>query len=295
MIASNNLRSDNQPGAIVLAMLILTACLTSAVITAELLARDLIQIQQDNIHASLARRLALEESLAISAKVQHAPKQQLHCNDSKQEVGRFSIVRSTCLLHSITSAPDSPITSGNIFQNSLDFPLLDYNQIFTNATTCRSILHNGSRKSAFGHALTTSASLAPHTCVNPFQLLVNNLATTSNLAIEMPLVVGTSNNIQPIMLAAAGYLDIDTTLQINQPMLLVAGGDMYLREVVASSPLDLTLVSATGAIVVNKIDGPAAIAAHAWQNVFIPSKITIGNTLRLPPVVNELLYIATSQ
>ena len=73
------------------------------------------------------------------------------------------------------------------------------------------------------------------------------------------------------MLGATGYLDINAKLLLSEDLLLVAGGDLHIKELSSSTEaLTLTLVSASGVVSVEQVPASLRLKILAWRGILVP-------------------------
>ena len=105
-----------------------------------------------------------------------------------------------------------------------------------------------------------------------------------NLKLEGDTVVDASIK----LLGSVGYIEAQSTLTLSGDILIVAGGDLFIEALQsAGSPLNATLVSATGAVLVHTLDPQIRLRVIAWQGAFVPSHLTHQASSLMPPILEK--------
>lgn len=162
-----------------------------------------------------------------------------------------------------------------------DFPLINPVLIATEKFFCRAESRAYSLRTESGFLLTNSALQSQTTCSQlPQQItsdtwLPHNLLSTEAISISAKLLV-------------SGYVDIFTSLTTASSVTLVAGGDIYINEIIGESSAEITLVSASGVVQVSSITGSPNVIAYGRAGTFVP----VANNLVALPELPSLSFLA---
>jgi hypothetical protein len=135
----------------------------------------------------------------------------------------------------------------------------DYGAIFTQATPC-----SGARTAV--SRVTFDTPLAAFDCHLPQQLQLGVIAL-ENLNVESSTLTNqqsvTDDQVDPVIIATPGSLTVQTSLTIPGRTLIVTGGDVKiaLLRLNDTAQADLTILSAHGDIIVEKIVGNISLLA----------------------------------
>ena len=170
---------------------------------------------------------------------------------------------------SLTSFPKTPLPAGRF----------DYNQIFSAASPCPTT-PLAVTKSSF------DSPTASHDCTPP-ALLQGDLIVRENLKAQN-ISLASSNQERVRLLATPGSLLIESALELNGDLLIVAGGTVTIGQIVNLSPklIHVTVVSALGTIEVLATQGEISLLIIGSKTLKAPT------TLIVPPFPLPALRLA---
>jgi len=177
--------------------------------------------------------------------------------------------------------------SGN---TPLIVPPFDYNTIFSEPFLCIGDPTEDFSETPSGFALSDTSIISAKICNTVPEQIKKPLAILGNLYFEAPIFIGPAEQI--ILMAASGYLDINSTLSISADTLIVAGGDLRIKKILApgASQVSLTLISATGKIVIEESAGNLEIYPLAKVSVLLPPGSQIAEqSNKLPSNITEIV------
>ncbi len=235
----------------------------------------IILLRNDSIHAKLARNEASVNILDWVLENPDTTLQRYACNDYTTQHGVSSIKRTVCSISNTAdvSLLSSQVIDGRLISPKESFPLFDYNSLFSSESRCDLTRVGSLDETGYGNALSPGSAVSaylcsPNTTISGRYVVKANIASAAGIEIrEEPGPIG----FKPVnILAAAGYVELLSTLTISADTIIVAGGDLRINEIVnsANTPLRVTLLSASGAAYIHKFSGLIESKIIAWQGVF---------------------------
>lgn len=273
-------------------VLIFTALLTCIGIYRSWHATRVIQQRGDFVHALRAEELARENSIRAASSSVPAIGVELECEERSAQNADIRISRRLCSRRDTArlSVHETALIDGSTLHRKEDFPQINYNLVFRDRTSCRGSFIRSIDVTPSGFPLSPLSAIAKRTCFSSPPANSDMLSYRSNLQIAEAEQAPRSL----ILLAAAGYLDISTSLSLESDLIIVGGGDVRIKKLDARLPARVSIVSATGIIMLEEVTGPAELRLIAWQGVFAPGLANINAHGNLPPLLTEQLLSLTA-
>lgn len=170
--------------------------------------------------------------------------------------------------------------------------VIDFESLLNNPSKCRRVEPSKPDRTANGELLTPSAARSPMTCrLAPEELSfdtagMENLSLTGGTAVPTP-----PSGADTVALSSPGYIEAPLPLVISNDAVIVAGGDIFLAALEAA-PLKraiVTVVSATGRIVIGRAAPTLSLDLHAPQGVSAPLTAVRTASGPKPPRISRIL------
>lgn len=282
-------RLTSERGSTLVLVLLFSAILASIVIASHCMTLQSIKLWQSEVHA-LRARLAASGDLLLTAFSGAPVSGQTRCSRTRAAVGRFSVEREACFAGTSDKSKllELPVIDGQNLPAGQSFPLLDYAGVFRELSPCDLIPAPGNGQSSYGFMLSPSAVISDMTCPSP--------PTGANFAVSANLA-SSQDFISPPLLAAAGYMDLNAGISISGDTLILAGGDLHIRElrVAGSTPSRVSLISASGRVVVEQSSASLILKVIGRNGVSLPSAPSGQEGFPLPAPLKVLVYGLTRQ
>ena len=206
-----------------------------------------------NHHAIAARTLShaiTEGELTADSK----NRDRIECLATSGASGSVSIEKEICLLKAQKEKTAAP--------------LIDFEDEFKNFTDCTK------RTPVSTKGLSSGSSYAEYTCSSLQGASIHILR--ENIDIDS-LTLPTTKNATKI--STPGFLRIQKVLTLTNDTVILSGGDIILEKIssLSSSPLRLTLISATGFVSVRSLTGKISLLSISSRGAYTPT------TPNLPP------------
>lgn len=264
----------NQRGVILISSLMLLMLLSIMTALSYEMAFRKVQLYQDS-HA----RQAEFKALTSNSQTAFLSSQFFDCPQSKGTHGLYQISRSVCRLVSQFKPQDLKASIVEGLQG--DFPLFDSQLIFDSLSPCPIAHTSRPALTSLGSPISLGSAVSQATC----QLSAQN---TQKIAGNLILNASQTKFLSaPSILVASGYLDFAGQLDLSGTTLIIAAGDLHLHTVRSNSAL--TLVSLTGQIVVDQIQGVPQLKLIAKQGVIAPAVWSTSDNGLWPPIQSSLL------
>lgn len=265
------------PALLYLALLLSAFCLATFS-----LARKAEKVAITREHAQSAHNrgaFALLQDLSTSDGTNLA--RGLNCQSRHGDAALTTVQHSFCFVYNPADYTLLPrkIIDAKFLGAGEAFPSFDYNKIFREPAGCSLTQHAEALQSEFGFHLSAGAQLAKQTCREaPAQ--IQNLALLSNLALEHPIQVSG-------ILAAVGYMDLRGKVRINDPSIIIAGGDLYIESLESSLPAGapLTLISTSGVVQIKEISPTIQLKVITWAGAYLGGPSGAQQSPLLPPLL----------
>jgi len=198
------------------------------------------------------------------------------CIEGRGDAGQIKLARVLCYQSGGEVSPEAKIIDGRL--GVPDFPRLDLAVLFAGVTRCVGVPWGGGATLPSGWPISPDAVVAGELCEpgapgHPI-LVRGNLSGAE--------VVTTSG--ERAVLGATGFIDLERVI-VRGPTMIVAGGDLRIGELRGEvSAIPVTLVSATGVIIVAGVGGGPAVSATGWGGVFLPPGILTAPARLTPPM-----------
>lgn len=261
------MRSDSsQGGMALLPALIVFALLGVAAINICFKSDSMTRLMAGALHGRRADLRAVERAagdylLALGS----ASSARRFCVEGRGSAGISTAYRRVCVL-----------VGGRVGTANAYPPVLDYHSIFSALDICQTIAVPPADRSVFGLPLSPGAVSSALLCSDP--PLLPDFRVNANYAAHTELRAGG-------LLAATGYVDIRGKLYLGSDATIVAGGDLYIADVQSDSAslVKLTLLSATGSIMVERVGTGLELAASSRQGVYLPAGTAVSDEGDFPP------------
>ena len=254
----------------------------------------ILRQRADYVHALHAESRATESALqsALIGSVPELP-QALNCSNHSEHNADISIIRRVCQRfdQGTQVLATQALIEGSALPKKILFPQFDFNATFRKLTPCSYSKIVSTKISASGFALSPRSAISKIDCKSlAFSDSMQN-AYAGNLAIDSDVTA--PNTLRTI--AAKGYVDVAASLGINSDIIVLAGGDLHLKNLSALTAVRVALVSATGIVMLDEISGPISLRVIAWQGAFLPSNAQLLPHDNLPPrLAQEILSLTAS-
>ena len=277
-------RLTSERGSTLVLVLLFSAILASIVIASHWMTLQSIKLWQSEVHA-LRARLAASGDLLLTAFSGDPVSGQTRCSRTRAAVGRFSVEREACFAGTSDKSKllELPVIDGQNLPAGQAFPLLDYAGVFRELSPCILIPAPGNGQSSYGFMLSPSAVVSDKTCLSP--PAGANFAVSANLASNQDFI-------SPLLLAAAGYMNLNAGISISGDTLILAGGDLHIRELRAagSTPSRVSLISASGRVVVEHTSASLILKVIGRNGVSLPFSPSGREGSPLPEPLKVLVY-----
>lgn len=206
--------------------------------------------------------------------------QNVFCAQAQSQHAQFSITRSLCLKNNLVTS--AQLQAGLIDGNLSNWPLFDYNLFFNNFTTCNLSTNNNFNSSSFSFNLSPSAWVSQNNCLISSTQVANPIIK-ANLESNQNLQLIDSSNIN--LIVASGFIDLAGQVELPLNSLIIAAGDLHIHEILnqQSSSANLTLISSSGTIQIDSIQGNFNLKLLAKAGVFLPNGTILNNSNQILP------------
>jgi len=273
-----------EKGSSILLVLILLAFLLGLSLQEFFSTKLIEELKSDQIHSTRANSQISNQS--IEAVLNFDPSQNLRqkCASTQLGVGRVSLTRFLCFdISSLNSVLlQAPIVDGALLQDRSDFPLFDWSIILNPKSPCNLSDEIPSSQTLLGFKLSSAAVRANKLCDNAPSSL-DNLRLEANFASVHVLSIGK-------VLAASGYIDIQSELSVKDGLEVIAGGDLHIQKLTAESPASITLISTSGIIQIDQIDPQVAVHALGYGGVYLPQTAKTEVNSFWPPLLKQNVW-----
>ncbi len=290
---NTSLRPLNQQGAVIFLVMAILALIGILVLTIYQYGYQMLFLLSAEKHSSLAREAVINKAIVSGT----TNGKDFVCKNQSIKKGRQILIRAICQ----ENYPDIPtrllnrpiiIKQSNNSKNNF-FPTINYNQIFLLASPCKKVSLISKPRSLAGKELSSNSSYSSKTCTTVPKEVTSTVKIVGNLEIER-LQVGSeliSGQDRPgnDVLATIGYLIIIEQLVITHNTLIVAAGDIFIKELISvdNEDLQVTLVSASGRIEISKLGPTIHARAFAKQGVNAPNFARAKTSQILPPFLQK--------
>lgn len=213
---------------------------------------------------------------------------RLSYNHITSDKGNLSIVRNVYALKS--TYKNSLIGNGKIIGGkkvSSSYPIFDYSILFMDSDKCNY------EDDSLPDWLSDDAYHSSRTCnLDIFGGFVRNKIVRSNIKGDRVVFTGAESNV----LASTGYIELEDVV-VALPALIVAGGDIRIKNL--STELDvvasLTIISASGMVIIDKIDGLIRLYVIAWQGMILPYNAFLIKNSKTPNVLPWIPWMVKNE
>jgi|GEM_PF-5602515 len=289
---------SRQAGTALIVVLLLSAVL--AMLTAEIFfsGQILQSLQTNEIHSKEAGQATKFEALnSLKENLSQPANTRFDCPITQHSTGKTTIRRSLCLTYN--QAPETlwhdTVIDGASLPEAHQFPAFNYNQIFKNSRPCPKTAYHCGAFTPSGLPLSPLAACSRFLCDKPGSPISQDYIVRGNLSIAVPLHLPHSSPTKTIILAATGFIDFSAPAVFQQDTLLIAGGDLHISALQAPAGINVTLLSATGKVVVEKLQGQPLLKAIGRQGVQLPPYTSHPQKLIPPLRPFEIIGFAEAQ
>lgn len=152
---------------------------------------------------------------------------------------------------------------------NIALPLINYDLIFRNRIECSQSPIQNQNTSNLGFTLSADSVRASQVCATLPSTVTDAYAIDSNLE----STEGTKTS-DAVLIAATGYIDIQSQVVISGQAYIIAGGDIHIKDIRSDFPASLVILSATGGIEIDSISGVSQVAAFSRKTINIPTTYT---------------------
>jgi len=228
-------------GSILISVLIFSTLIAYLTLRSYMNMRQSLLLRQDSIHSKIAD-LDSMNSLLGQLSSAHNP-DFYECVNAQAKAGKFMLSKETCIL----TGPAPSIIHDN------PLPLLNYTQIFSGPSACEVI---ADENNIYSFELSPSALIAGTSCLSLPPSEWSTYILRSNLVISDTFHTP-NNNPTTLLLAASGYIDLQSSLLLQSNLIILAGGDLHIQNIQTDhlQHFRLSLFSASGKIIVDNVEG----------------------------------------
>jgi hypothetical protein len=169
-------------------------------------------------------------------------------------------------------------------------PTIDLDSVLIPSTGCAESRQAQGDRSFNGEPLSRGSMRSLTTCILRSALLAESTAFPVNGFIPEAVELPRPGTHQPYTrLSVAGFLETVAPLRVTGDALIIAGGDILLHSIESLTPVVLTLVSATGAIVVRDASPFVSVRTLAPRTVSLPPGVRSAVNAPPPPLLTSLV------
>ncbi|MBN8548263.1 MAG: hypothetical protein J0M12_02985 [Deltaproteobacteria bacterium] len=280
----------NETGFVYVGFLVAAALLTSIGVYRGWHNMKVLRQRSDYQHAKVAAGKAYQTSI-IRHTTDVPQGKALHCSESAATSADITIARRVCsrLDTSAGLTNTHALIEGAALARRERFPQFDLNRLLKNSQRCRA-RRTSMQESSSGFQLSPQSAISKFDCVvssfisDEIAAFAGNVSITN--AISAPL--GLSG------IAARGYIDISAPLSVHTDLFILAAGDLHIQSIDAPLlPARVTVVSTSGAVVIDTISGPILLRVIAWQGARVPAQAALTAHRNLPPVLSSAFLSLT--
>jgi hypothetical protein len=182
------------------------------------------------------------------------------------------------------------LIEGNKLNPRRRFPQFNYNRIFRSFSDCPTEPSTSLSLAPSGFELSKVSALSNESCQDP-TISTSNFIAPGNLVFNSEFAVAAPT----ILIAASGYLDAGARLTVESDVVLLAAGDLHLKALTsATAGAKITLISASGMVVIDEIVGEPILRIIAWQGALYPASANFLAHDVFPPTLPESFISLTA-
>lgn len=251
-----------------------------------------LQHRSDFTHAARAQYQAQESALLGGTSPSPNRTAPLSCSELTAQSADIRITRRLCAIHDLGARhiSERAIIEGSALTQPHRFPQFNYNEIFRDFTHCAESFVRSTTKSPLGFELSPLSSISKQICFAKPEFSSPKVVYKGNVVLAEDATAAENTK----LVAAAGYIDFSGTLSVSADTLIVAGGDVHLSKLSSSLALaHVTVLSATGIVMIDEVSGPLELRAIGWQGVFVPGNATLVSHDFVPPALRDQVLSLT--
>lgn len=126
--------------------------------------------------------------------------------------------------------------------------------LFKSFSNCDLEQHLSEEHSSFGLYLGTTSIIFPSTC-KTIASEISHFVINGNIEASDPITLKALSDEPYSILAATGYIDLNGKLDVENDLVIFAGGELRIKELYSKSQINLTIISSSGAVTISKLDG----------------------------------------
>ena len=171
-----------------------------------------------------------------------------------------------------------------IDKHSKSFPILDLEYYLKQLASCLTITPSNNGLLLGKYSSTPGSIFSRQDCV-PNQSSIKSFVTKDNIKSMTPLTLSKDN-----LLLAAGRIELTDQIKLESDALIIAGGDLAIKSLRndSKSIMKVTLISLSGSVIVENIEGPLSLFVISWEGAAVPSTPFIP-PYRIPSTLNAFL------
>lgn len=179
---------------------------------------------QIKFHGQLYNKIVSNELIASKMNPQISSI-NFQCHNENQQGSHITISKTICSKYGTAS------------------PLYDYSRVEADLTLCSAIKLSPYSQTNLGIPLSSGSIVSPRLCDEVPISIEKTIFIEGNLELTDPTLLTQS-------IFSSGYISTASTLTINNDLILIAGGDIILNDLIGDpvQPAKLTLISLTGKV-----------------------------------------------
>lgn len=224
--------------------------------------------------ASKADAYASSDALTLAFDFASATqgRQSHKCFIGQSKASRISIQRSFCA--SYYFAPlnllNQPLIDRSIYPEAQNFPRLDFEALFNNSKPCD--LPDWKTISAISYSHSAPSVFSSQNCQFKSAALEHDVTIAANLKIP------SSIQLKAKKLSVRGFLKSDFNIELSgDSHTIAAGGDLDIANLSTALPSEITLISATGNVILKNLKGPLSVKVFAAGKSSLPPNMKLSS------------------
>lgn len=245
---------------------------------------QIVQFRGSAIHAYIAKTKTENQSIQDLISNTDTTK-AFEAISSKSVVGLHEIKRELLVRNNLADLTviNQPVIDPANLSTPFQFPLLNFNLLFSNPSICNSTSDPAKNRSVLGFGLSAGAAYSTIVCMDP-DAGSDNLSLLSNLAITHDFYLSDDK-----VISAAGYIDISSSVILNGRGTIIAGGDLHIHKLISPYSSEITLISASGVVLLDQTDTNTHIKAMAKQGVYLPHGFSSAPNALVGPILKRMV------
>ena len=199
-------------------------------------------------------------------------RQSNKCFIGQNKASRISIQRSFCASYYLAplNLLNQPLIDSSIYPEAQDFPRLDFEALFSDSNPCD--LPDWQTISAISYSNSARSVFSSQNCQLKSAALEHNVTIAANLKIPF------SMKLKAEKLAIRGFLISDLNIELSRDShTIAAGGDLDIASLSTTLPSEITLISATGNVILKSLKGPLSVKVFAAGKSSLPPNLKLSS------------------